>query len=195
MAVNILITSAGGLTGTFLIRHLKSQKHLDVRIIAIDYNEKVPAKVFSDKFYKVSKLSDGVQYKKEILEIVAKESIDVLIPTASWDVDFYAGNAFLQRVKMLLPDDFTNRLLSNKDTCYRYLNELGIQTPKIIEDRKQILADSYPLLFKPRKSSGSKGVQKICNEFDLNYWSTIYPEALLMNYIEGEEYTVDCLFV
>ncbi len=194
MAINILITSAGGLTGTYLIRHLKSQKQLDLRIITIDNNDKIPAKVFSDKFYKVPKLYDSVQYMKEILEIVAKESIDVLIPTASWDVDFYAENGFLQEVKMLLPNDVTNRLLSNKDTCYRYLNELGIQTPKIIEDRTQISEDFYPLLLKPRKSSGSKGVQKISNEFDLNYWSNICPDALLMNYIDGEEYTVDCLF-
>lgn len=93
-------------------------------------------------------------------------------------------------LKCLLLDNTINNLLSNKLSCYAFLNKIGINTPKIF-NRNVIEKSDLPLFSKPVICSGSKNSFKINNLDELKLLDN---KTFLMQYIESKEYTVDCLF-
>lgn len=190
MDKNVLITSVGGLTGVFLSKHLK--KYSNVNIIGIDMSETVASKQWIDSFFVVPP-SQSQEYMDKVIDIVEKESVNVIIPVSSYDMNaFSEEEAFPKEIreKLLIMDGRIHKLLHNKETCYGYLSRQGISTPVIYEKE----ATSYPCILKPKEGTGSKNTVVIENDKDLLYWSYKVKEYILTEYLEGNEYTVDCLF-
>lgn len=187
--INILLTSAGGLTGTYLIKNYRRSDKYDCNIIAIDVNNDVPARSMADKFYCVPFLREKELYIDTVTKIIEENHIDVIIPITSRDVDFYSANNFCPNVKKMILDSDINDRLSNKKTCYDFLNTCGIKTPKVFDHPVE-----FPIFAKPTKGSGSKGTSKIIDNTDYIYWQSKYPESMFIEFLDGEECTVDCLF-
>lgn len=188
---NILLTSAGGLTGIFLSKHLKNTG--DYKIVAIDKSEINPLLNWVDSFYAVPSIDDEL-YFENLINIINQEQIDILIPITSFDVEFFSKPEVkmkLSSIKYLLLDYDIHKILSNKKSCYEYLNKFDIMTPYIYEDKELI---DFPVIMKPKEGTGSKNVILIENEFDLNYWSKKNIDYILVEYIPGKEYTADCFF-
>lgn len=187
----ILLTSAGGLTGTYLFKHLKQNSQY--QIVAIDMTEINPLKKWADAFYKVPAVKDK-DYLAVLKEIITKEKIDIIIPVTSYDVDFLSKKSVQQELdgaKMLVMDYEYHSILHNKESCYKYLSSLGINVPLIYREIHEAV---LPCILKPRKGSGSKNTIKIQSIEDYEYWSKRVDDYLLVEYIDGKEYTVDCLF-
>ncbi|PYG87168.1 carbamoyl-phosphate synthase large subunit [Ruminiclostridium sufflavum DSM 19573] len=187
----ILLTSAGGLTGIYLCKHFK--KSSSYRIIAIDMSEAVPLKMWVDAFYVVPAIKSR-NYLAVVKEIILNEGVDIIIPVTSYDVDFYSQISIreeLYNIKMLLVDFQVNDILSNKKFCYEYLASLGIRTPRIYRTPEEVM---FPCILKPIIGSGSRNVIKIEDQIDYEYWSLRMENYILIEYIDGKEYTVDCLF-
>lgn len=191
---NILLTSAGGLTGTYLIKHFQ-RSCKENKIIAVDVNDLVPAKILADKFYCVPYLTDAEIYKSAISEIVSNNNIEYIIPITSKDMDFYSTNTeWLDDInlKYCIVDKETNEKLSNKIQCNYLLSSFGLDVPKIYSSIKDIA--NYPILYKPINGSGSKGQIIINNLDELSFYEKNKSGGFYMQFIYGEEYTVDCLF-
>ncbi len=188
--ISVLVTSVGGLTGVFVTKHLKSVRE-QIKIIGVDMSSTNAARKWIDGFYQVPPSSDP-KYLEHIAEIVEDEKIDVIIPVSSYDMNAFtepeAKSKQLDR-KMLIMEKEMHRTLHNKESCYHFLNILGICTPEVLADKMR-----FPLILKPKEGSGSKGIKFIETAEDLEYWKEKISEYLLMEYLEGEEYTVDCLF-
>jgi carbamoyl-phosphate synthase large subunit len=190
LKTNILLTSAGGLTGVYLAKHLS--QFSDLNIIAIDMNENTPLNKWTDKFYVVPSLSSNL-YLAAIDEIIKTNCIDIIIPVTSYDVAFYSlykDQALFNKLKILTVNFEDNEILSNKEKLYSYLSSLKIQTPLIYHEDNLI----YPCFMKPKIGSGSKNTQILFDYEELEYWSKKFREFIVMEYLEGSEYTVDCLF-
>lgn len=195
-ALNILIPSAGGVSGTFLIRHWSRNKvaGYDYRIVAADSNPHAVAKHFADVFYPVPMCSDP-RYEPAIYEIVAKERIDIVIPLASYDIPFFASHKTrLARLgaKLLVCDLPTHERLHNKKKMYSLMQSIGIAVPRVYVDGEPPAA--YPAILKATESSGGRGVYRLDNDADYRYWSTKLGEHVVTAFVNGTEYTVDCLF-
>lgn len=194
-ALNILITSAGGLTGTFLTQHLLKNQ-LDgyqYRLVAIDCNELVFTKYIAHKFYVVPPTNDPT-YENVLDSIIAKEKIHMILPTSSYDIPFYSKKLMNYQkigVHMLLSSHHTNEVLHNKKKMYQYLTGIGIPVPKLYDNNTEVL---YPAIIKKCESSGSTHVKKLENNTDLQYWTSVMNDYVITSFIEGKEYTVDCLF-
>lgn len=187
---NVLVTSVGGLTGVFITKHLKSVKE-QVKIVGVDMSDMNAAKKWLDNFYQVPPSNDP-KYLERISEIVENEKIDVIIPVSSYDMNvFTEPEAKTKRLdkKMLIMDREMHRKLHNKERCYHFLASIGICTPEVLTDEI-----TFPLIMKPKEGTGSKGIKIIETAEDLAYWKKKISEYLLMEYLEGKEYTVDCLF-
>lgn len=191
--INILLTSAGGSTGTYLIRLLKKCLGEKVKIVAVDANNNVPAKVLADRFYVVPSFSNESEYLSSLQKIVAEEKITHMIPVTSYDMDFYTSHPLSIGVKRLIVDEETNRVLSNKRECYRFLSSLGVYVPRCYEGEMPGKED-YPLFFKPCQGSGSKKTHKIIDAEDYLYWKAHSAGSMFMEFLGGDEFTVDCLF-
>ncbi|MEC0331603.1 ATP-grasp domain-containing protein [Paenibacillus macerans] len=193
--LNILIPSAGGLSGTFLIRHLSHQaiEHYRYRIVAADSNRHTVVRRLASAFYQVPACHDP-DYERAILEIILKENIDIIFPVASYDTPFFAQRkARLEQmgVQLLVCDMSTHERLHNKKTMYETMRTIGIPVPRYYGPHPPLF---YPAIIKPAASSGSKNVCKLENDGDYRYWSSKLKEYVVTDFIEGTEYTVDCLF-
>jgi carbamoyl-phosphate synthase large subunit len=188
---NILLTSAGGLSGIFLSKHLKNTG--SYKLVAIDRSERNPLLNWVDSFYTVPSVTDEL-YLQKIVDIIKLEQIEIIIPITSFDVEFFSMpdvKLKLDSVKYLLLDYDIQQKLSNKHTCYEYLNKIDILTPFIYKNNDMI---NFPVIMKPKEGTGSKDVVLIENEFDLNYWTKKNTNYILVEYIPGKEYTADCFF-
>jgi len=189
--LTLLLTSAGGLTGIFLSKHFKETSNY--RIIAVDMSEYNPLKKWVDEFYKVPSIKDD-RFLPIVKEIISNESVDALIPVTSYDVDYFSKTEIqseLKGVGILTMDYKDHSTLHDKASCYHFLNNIGILTPKIytsIEDAH------YPCVIKPTKSSGSKDTVIIHDHIECGYWKSRIINSIIVQYLDGKEYTVDCLF-
>jgi carbamoyl-phosphate synthase large subunit len=189
--VTLLLTSAGGLTGVYLSKHYK--KNSNYRIIGVDISDLNPLKKWVDVFYKVPAIKDS-NFLSVIRDIIDKEKIDILIPLTSYDIDFFSKPIVqneLRETKLLTMDYTDHIILHDKKSCYQYLKNLGINTP-IIYTRKTDI--NYPCIIKPRRSSGSKDTVVLYDDNDFEYWSKKIEDSIIIQYLEGSEYTADCLF-
>jgi carbamoyl-phosphate synthase large subunit len=187
MGITIVITSAGGLVGTYLIRHLKATR--DCRIVALDVNRDVYASVAADEFHLAPRTTDEA-YPEAIRNVLAREKPDVFLPVASHDVAFFAARRKEFPVDMLVTDAETNTALADKRSCYRYLGELGIQVPRVMEAGRYEL----PCVVKPARSTGSRDTAVVRDAEALAFYTRQAGDRVVTEYLEGDEYTVDCLF-
>lgn len=193
--LNILITSAGGLTGTFLIKHLLQHpiQGYKYRIVAMDSSEYVYAKHVVDSFYKVPASSDP-NYANMVLSLVEQEQIEIIFPTTSYDTPFYSkhkAELLKKGVQLLVCDVNTHEILHHKQKMYLFMKNIGLPVPEIFETKEAV---TYPAIIKKCESSGSKEVRKLEDRTDLDYWSVKMKDYVVTDYISGKEYTVDCLF-
>lgn len=190
MKRKLLLTSAGGLTGIFLTKHLS--KYKDLEIYCIDMTNDNPLQKWTNNVFLCPSTSSP-EYPNYIKNFVLEHSIEVIIPITSYDVEFFSKKTnrdLIKEVKMMIIDEQTNLILSNKESCYVYLKNLGIKTP-VIYNYENIV---FPCFIKPLIGSGSKNAQKIDSSEDFNYWIRKLYNPLVTEYLEGKEYTVDCLF-
>lgn len=186
----VLLTSVGGLTGTYLTKLLKAESKY--RIVGTDMNEMVALKHKLDAFYRVPS-NNAENFMQSIHNIIIKEDIDYLIPVSSYDMKIFSKTQIkdlLKATRYLVVDESTNQTLHYKDSCYSYLKKLGINVPRIYESEVQ-----YPAVIKPIDGSGSKNVQMLYTDDDLRYYLKRYDKQYIVSeFLSGKEYTVDCLF-
>ena len=187
----ILITSAGGLVGTFLIKHFREMDNY--YLVGTDMSGYVPLKEKLNAYYLVMpNISKG--YLEAIKSIIEKERIEIIIPVSSYDIEIYSKKSvreLLKPAKMLLIDYDFHKILHNKEKCSQFLSQFGIAVPKFYFDKREII---FPCILKPDESSGSKDVKYLEKEEDFLYWKKRIKNYTLSEYLDGTEYTVDCLF-
>lgn len=185
----ILITAAGGLTGTFLTKHFY---RLGYEVYGVDMSDNIPLKSMLIKSFTVPASSDP-RFIKEVKDIVIENDIDYVIPVSSYDMNVFSNYVLdpIFGAKMLIIDNDTNHTLHDKETCYKYFSSIGIRTPQILSIKNN---NHYPVVIKPKEGSGSKGFHVLNSEKDFKYWSAELAEFIVMEYLDGREFTVDCLF-
>lgn len=189
----ILISSIGGDIGCSAVRSLRDS--VDVIIGCDAANNTLPVLDFIDKFYKVPPASDADRYIDFIKEIVSTENINGFLPISEYEIevlnsrrnefDNHGVRLFLNNKKIL--DNFLDKL----NTAY-YLKSIHVIVPKTI-----LLSDyngefGYPIMIKPRKGCGGKGLLVAKGPDDLEYMSKKNDGSLIVQeYIgtDAEDYT------
>lgn len=100
-------------------------------------------------------------YKKALNDIIDKHAIDVLIPTSDKDMEgvmklLHSG--WNPPVSMFKPDYETYHRLTHKGDLIRSLNNKGIQVPELYNSLETV---NFPVVLKPTREGGSKGVSII----------------------------------
>lgn len=184
----ILLVSVGGVTGTYILKHLKETK--DYYLVGCDVKEEVALKNNLDAYYIVPLVTEE-SYPFEIDNVVSEEAIDIIIPITSYDMMVFGKDPLYSKYKdkMLIMPYNSCIKYHNKESAYKQLNKIGIKTPEIYHD--EIV---YPCILKPIVGSGSKNTFIIKDIDDYKYYSNKTKDYLICEYLDGTEYTVDCLF-
>lgn len=188
----ILIGSCGGLTGVYLAKQF--HRFDSIEICGFDANEDSVGRFFCDVFFILPLAKDSLFIPK-LIDLLNKEKIDFYIPTHSSEIIEVSKYENIinkeTKARFVVSPYETYLALDDKYIANEHLNKLGIPVPHIYTGEEENL--KYPLLKKPRIGSGSNGVIQIKNKEE--YLEALRDEnSFLMEYLNGKEYTVDCLF-
>lgn len=194
--INILILSAGRrveLTQCFQ----KAAKKLGVpsKVVAGDCSETAPALYFADNFCKLPRISEP-DYIPSIIETCKREKIALIVPTI--DTDLLLLSEHKQEIeeetgaKLLISDYNAVSICRDKIKTQRFLEEHGFGVPKMYSEEDLSGQDLlFPLFIKPKSGSSSVNAFKVHSQQELNIYRNLVTDAIVQEFMEGDEYTVD----
>lgn len=195
--LNILFTSSGRRVSLIKkFRNLYTEYLVEGKIVTADYKKTAPTAFLSDLHIQVPRVSDE-HYLDSLLQICREQKIDVLIPLIDTELLLLASNKekFAEiGVQIPISSPELIQISNDKRETYRFFVEKGIPTPKVYTD-DEITNMQYelPLIIKPLDGSASSGVTKIRNEKELYFFKDYISNAMIQEYVFGEEYTVDVM--
>lgn len=195
--INILFTSSGRRVA--LLKKFKEvfvKENINGKIVTADFKETAPTAFFSDRHFIVPKVTDK-SYVEELLKICEEENINLLIPLIDNELILLAENKLTfeeKGVKVFVSSKELNEIANNKIKTYKFFTNYNIPTPKVYTNEELVESQySFPLLIKPYDGSSSKGVTKVKNEKELYFFKDYIENAMVQEYVCGEEYTVDVM--
>ena len=220
--VTVLITAAGCMWMPGIAKSIRENGERKVRLVGADMNKDDTILEMFDVYYQVPKANDP-QYIDSLLDICAKEKVDVLIPKITDELEPLAINKDrFEKIgtKVAISSLESIRISNNKLLLFDYLKKENLPCPKYVEVNniddvdKAVEKIGLPIVFKTLDGSGSRGMRIIDpskSRFDLLFNEKpngLYiglkefkeilsegqmPKMLAMEYLPGNEYTVDML--
>ena len=199
--INVLITGVGSTTAISVIKGLKKQTKYEIKIIGTDIfqEDSIAGSKFCDKFFVVPPASNEPEYISKLLDVINKESIDILIPIVDIELEIIAKNRIAFNNTFILLSSYETIMRCNdKMNTYEFFNKYDLPTLKTISIQKNDnindkILDSdlkYPLITKPRNGVSSRDVYEIKN-FRENALIRRVDNPILQEKGFGEEYTID----
>lgn len=165
----ILISAVRGDIGGAAVRVLRESAS---RLIGIDMKDGCPVSSILDSFFKAPAASDPDKYMAFLKDVISAEKVDAFLPISEPEIDVLnerRAEIESQGVKLLLNNQLIIDNFIDKLRMARFLNNLGIRTPRTILLRDYDGSIGFPLIIKPRRGYGSKRLWKVEDEDDLAY--------------------------
>jgi carbamoyl-phosphate synthase large subunit len=218
--VTVLVSASGAPGTAALLRALRENGEREVRLVGTDRSERSVGKHLCDAFHLVPSGSDP-GFVEAVLEIVARESVDVVLPQSSFDLQALSEQRERFDVPVLVSSPDAIRRSNDKAESYALLHRIGVPAPAFRRVRGAAEVDSAarelgypdrPVCFKPVFSSGSRGFRvldptvdradQLLNERPGSVAMRLEeavellpdeggPDLLVMELATGEERTVD----
>lgn len=218
--ITVLVTACGNVYMPGTAKSLKQNGEHNIRLIGTDMNKDNTILQMFDKYYQVPR-GDAPNYADVLFDICKKESVDVVIPIMSVELETLSRNKerFLEIGTIIsVSDEEQLKIANNKLSLFDFLKNNGFSVPKYIavnsvEDVDYAIEQiGNPIVFKTVKGSGSRGMRIIDSSksrFDILFGekpNSCYitlkefkeilsegkmPEMLAMEYLPGNEYSVD----
>src|SRR5689334_17315104 len=190
----------GSTTAISVLKGLRRQSEIAVRIIGVDINQEkqIAGSSFCDRFYKVPKAVDP-QYIPCLLQICASEGVQILFPIIDIELEVLAGVRELFRahgIHVWVSCPETVLTCNDKYQTYQFFRRHDIATPQTWtadEALAQIADLRCPLVVKPAQGVSSIGVFVVHTLPELTSALEQGDQPLVQEYLPGREYTVDVL--
>jgi len=189
--INVLVVPAGSGMAVAAIKALKQDK--TIKIISADVNKLAPGLFLSHKGYIIPPFDNRMFYSK-LGKIIERENIDVIIPALDTILqEFSKRKKEFENMgtKVLVSEPKTIEITRDKWKTYNELEKV-IPVPKSFIKIEDINID-YPLFIKPRSGSGSQWAYKVNSKKELDFFYDWIENPIIQEYLEGKEYTIDCL--
>ena len=182
---NVLVFPCGSEIGLEINRSLAYSKHFTLyggnsvddhgRFVYQNYISGIP---FVDK----------ANFIKEINKIVELHKIDFIIPAHDSVLLKMAENQGLIKAVVVTSCVETCEICRSKKKTYDFFNNI-IPTPIIYNIEQKI---NFPVFLKPEVGQGTKGVYKANTKKEIDFYFRKDPTLLILEFLPGKEYTVDC---
>ena len=143
-------------------------------------------------------LRNDEMLRDRLIEILIQERVDVVFPGLDDATTFFAKHRSeieaSTGARVMLPSKFAVRVARSKKRTYdmfKHVSEVAV--PKVYERWRQN-AESLPysVFLKPEKGQGSQGARRVDNPTQLRVYADSIKSPMVMEYLPGHEYTVDC---
>jgi carbamoyl-phosphate synthase large subunit len=188
MAVkNVLIFPGGTEIGLEIQQALKECKDIRLFSAGSPVMNHAPF-VFSNHAEVANIYTEG--WIDELNELIAQHHIDYIFPAYDDIIVSLAENqASINAQVISSPLETCTLTRSKKQTYSRFANVLPV--PTVYENAEAVT--TWPIFLKPDKGQGSQETYKVADKETLTFHLQKNPELLLLEYLPGKEYTVDCL--
>ena len=194
----LLVLAAGPLQ----LPAVTTAKRMGLRVVAADGSPKAPGLALADASYVINILDADA-----CLEVAAKERVDGVIHICS-EVSMFPMGRINEELGLHGIDSETAVRATNKQKMRRAFEAAGAPSPRSIGvgTLAEALAAAEeigrPLIVKPSRNSGSRGVSMLTEEHDTNAVKAAFeyamresrdPSALVEEFVEGPEFSVEIL--
>jgi carbamoyl-phosphate synthase large subunit len=197
--VTVLITGVGSTTALSVIKGLRKQTKIKLRIIGVDLNnaKEIAGSSFCEKYYKIPPATNP-RYISKLLQICKNEKINIIFPIIDKELETISRYLEVFRkynIFVWLSSNEVIKYCNDKYLTYNFFVKHGIPTPTTWTKKElsKIKKPIFPLVIKPRIGVSSIGVNIAHNQTELNLLLKNTSQALIQKYIKGTEYTVDVL--
>lgn len=179
MKKTIMITSVGSLVGQNVLDSLHSNRK-NFRVISTNSEVAAAGNFRCDRTYLVEPAAHEEEYITSIVDIIEKEKPDIIIPGRDDDI------VILARLKEQMPEYRENfltgsenfaHIMDDKVKSYKFALRYGLPfaptvqtaTPNVKEEAKKLLNKfGFPMIAKPSKGNGSRGIWAVTNQNQLD---------------------------
>jgi carbamoyl-phosphate synthase large subunit len=163
--ITVLVSASGAPGTAALLRALRENGEREVRLVGTDMAERSVGRHLCDAFHLVPAGSDP-GFPDAMLDVAARESVDVVLPQSSFDLQRLAAHRDRFPIPVLVSHPDTIHRSNDKAETYAFLHRIGVPAPRFrrVKGAAQVDAAArelgYPeraVCFKPVFSSGSRG--------------------------------------
>lgn len=182
---NVLVFPCGSEIAFEIYRSLKHSKHF--RLIGANSIADHGKFVYENYIEDVPFIADD-KFIPTIKRIVKEYGIDYIYPAMDSAVSVLKENEDVLGCYVIASPKETTRICLSKKKTYESLYDI-IHTPQIYMPEDSL---HYPVFCKPDIGYGARGASIINNREMLTEHMREYPDSMIMEYLPGAEYTVDC---
>lgn len=184
---NILVFPCGTEIANEIINALKFNKYFKIKLAS---SEKMSYCNFRNKEIHILPYVTDDKFINDLTEVINKEKIDFIIP-AHDDVALT-----LSHIEEVLDVDIIgqnrgiNEIVRFKDKTYDYFKDI-LPIADVYEKEGDIV---FPFFVKPKRGQGSQESFLIKDQQEFEYFKKQYlsDEFVWMEYLSGDEFTIDC---
>ena len=199
--ITIVITGVGGPLGQALIKAARLSA-IPCRIVGTD---RFPLSVglgWVDAPHIIPSSSDREEYLAAMRRVCEAERASLILPASDSELELLSENADALHeatgAQVAASSPEVLRIGMDKWETSQFLTRAGLNAPRTARlERNGACAQlaghlGFPLIVKPCRGSGSRGLYKVRSTDDLQYLATLPNEMVLQEYLEpeDEEYTV-----
>lgn len=185
MKKNILVFPCGSEIGLEIYRSVNDSRHFELfGASSVDDHGKYIYKNYIPNIPFITKPECITQLSK----IVKEKSIDAIYPAMDLVIQVLKENEEKLGCKVIAPCKETANLCLSKRESYKKLKNLML-VPAVFNNYDNL---DYPVFAKPNIGYGSRNIKKIESYEELIYYTKTNLDALICEYLPGEEFTVDC---
>jgi carbamoyl-phosphate synthase large subunit len=198
--VNVLVTGVGAIIGQGIVKGLRAAGH-STRVFGVDRSDQSPGPYLCDAFRKKPPVEESSrEYLDFWREFISFHSIDLILPGIESDVLFFNEHrseisAAGSRLAINTPELIS--LCADKWAFGETLAAHGLpRIPTTLTtnwQEAQVALGAPPLILKPRSGNGSRGIARVFDEQDFDYWRAKAGHNWMLQRLIGtddEEYTV-----
>lgn len=125
----------------------------------------------------------------ELNRLVVRKKIDYIYPAYDDIIIALAENRQRIKTKIIIPPLKTCLITRSKKETYNEFKNI-LPVPKVFQKSKDV--KNWPIFLKPEKGQGSQNTYKVNDIKELNFYLKRNKEMLMLEYLPGREYTIDC---
>ena len=183
---NLLVFPCGSEVALEIFRSLEYSIHIN--LFGASSEENHGKFVYKNYIGNLPFINEG-SFISEMKFIVEKFNIHVIYPAMDSVISILKENEIILGCKVIASDIATTKICLSKSKTYEYLKGI-VNVPFKYNNLEDEF--SYPIFIKPDVGYGSRGVLKATNIIQAEQHLIKYPDSILLEYLPGNEYTVDC---
>lgn len=190
MKKNVLVFPCGSEIGLEIHKSLGSSIHF--KLIGASSTDDHGSYIY-ENYVNGLPFIDDPSFIDKLNEIIDAYKIDFIFPAHDSVVLKLAQEKAAGTLKcgLITSPLETCTVARSKAETYKVMDGV-VPTPKVYQKRSDLPSTLFPIFLKPDVGQGSKGTQLARTEEDIEFYYAKDPSLMLLEYLPGKEYTIDC---